>query len=137
MKDLNALASQIHANAVDHGWWGPVRLVDGKAYFDAKARNFGEVLMLIVSEAAEALDEWRDGREIDMMLYEHRGGDVNIHPETEERKPGKPVGIPSELADIIIRTLDAAAAYGVDIEAAVRIKMAYNENRPYLHGRAR
>lgn len=47
----------------------------------------------------------------------------------------KPVGVPSELADIIIRTLDTAAAWGIDIDAAVQTKMAYNRTRPHMHGR--
>lgn len=50
---------------------------------------------------------------------------------------GKPEGVASELADIIIRTLDAAAAWGIDIEKAVQLKVAYNETREILHGRAR
>lgn len=53
------------------------------------------------------------------------------------RKAGmaKPVGVPSELADIIIRVLDIAAARGVDIDRAVREKMEYNVTRPYKHGK--
>lgn len=47
----------------------------------------------------------------------------------------KPVGVPSELADIIIRTLDTAAAWGIDIDAAIERKMAYNLTRAHKHGR--
>jgi hypothetical protein len=46
----------------------------------------------------------------------------------------KPEGIPSELADIIIRVFDAAVEYGIDIEDQVRMKMAYNATRQHRHG---
>jgi hypothetical protein len=38
------------------------------------------------------------------------------------------------MADIIIRVLDACAAWGIDIEQAMALKMEYNINRPYRHG---
>lgn len=49
-------------------------------------------------------------------------------------------GLPSltcaeeELADIIIRCLDNAAEFNVDIAKAVAVKMAYNSGRAYKHG---
>jgi hypothetical protein len=48
----------------------------------------------------------------------------------------KPEGVPSEMADLLIRVLDACCAWDIDIDAAVAEKMAYNEGRPHLHGRA-
>jgi NTP pyrophosphatase (non-canonical NTP hydrolase) len=39
-----------------------------------------------------------------------------------------------ELADIVIRVFDSAEALGIDIEAAIRAKSAYNETRPHRHG---
>ena len=76
-------------------------------------------LMLIVSEAAEAMED-------------HRKGAV-VETTTES---GKPIGLPSELADIIIRVGDLAGILGVDLQAAVIRKMAYNETRPFKHGKA-
>lgn len=49
----------------------------------------------------------------------------------------KPEGVPSELADILIRVLDACGAYGIDIDGVVREKIRYNATREILHGRAR
>lgn len=40
-----------------------------------------------------------------------------------------------ELADIIIRALDTAHAYGISIGAAIRAKHEYNKSRPFMHGK--
>lgn len=47
---------------------------------------------------------------------------------------GKPIGVPSEFADIIIRVCDACRHYNIDLEAALIGKMNYNQTRPHRHG---
>lgn len=47
----------------------------------------------------------------------------------------KPEGMPAELADILIRVLEMAHHYGIDIEAAVAEKHVYNTSRPFKHGK--
>ena len=39
-----------------------------------------------------------------------------------------------ELADTLIRIFDMCAAYELDIENALEIKMEFNKSRPYRHG---
>ena len=39
-----------------------------------------------------------------------------------------------ELADVLIRVLDCAPGLGIDIEGAVRAKLAYNKTRGHRHG---
>lgn len=39
-----------------------------------------------------------------------------------------------EIADEIIRALDKAESFGVDVAKAISVKMAYNASRPALHG---
>jgi hypothetical protein len=46
----------------------------------------------------------------------------------------EPHGVPTELADIIIRCLDMFAAAGVDPDAVVQEKMRYNLTRARRHG---
>jgi hypothetical protein len=48
--------------------------------------------------------------------------------------PLKPIGIPSEVADIVIRAADMAERCGFDLQAAIAEKMEYNRLRAYRHG---
>ena len=43
-------------------------------------------------------------------------------------------GVEEEFADVIIRILDYAEAFGLDIPEAVLAKIKFNENRRYRHG---
>jgi NTP pyrophosphatase (non-canonical NTP hydrolase) len=42
--------------------------------------------------------------------------------------------VPVELADCLIRILDICAAYDIDIESVISVKMKYNAMREYRHG---
>lgn len=56
---------------------------------------------------------------------------------TEVTEAIRAIGTPeyaSELADIVIRVADTAAADGVDLQAAVEEKMKLNAARPRMHG---
>lgn len=47
----------------------------------------------------------------------------------------KPEGFGIELADAIIRICDLAERHGIDLTQMVKLKSAYNEGRPHMHGR--
>jgi len=49
----------------------------------------------------------------------------------------KPDGVPSELADIIIRVFDVCGAWSVDLDQVLAMKIAYNATRPERHGKKR
>lgn len=70
-------------------------------------------------------------------MYEKRW--TELTPERLRSMPNmygkiKPEGIPTELADIIIRVLDLCGAEGIDIEGAISDKMAFNAQRPWRYG---
>lgn len=74
----------------------------------------------------DCLLPWHEISENDMD-----GGDniMNTNPECFT-----PEGIPSELADVIIRILDMCGKYGIDIGAMIAEKHEFNKTRPYKHG---
>jgi NTP pyrophosphatase (non-canonical NTP hydrolase) len=169
---LNELRDAVHETARAKGWWdgreGEEVTVNGAGIgvWALDQRSFAELLMLVVSECAEALEDWRNGYEVDKPRWqvtsrtpeaptanlEAHGQEMRLRfPDGHKqfidlnraldrealRDEGwytKPIGIPSELADIIIRVLDICGAYGVDIDAAVESKMEFNETREVRHG---
>lgn len=104
-KSLNELAAEIHQNAISHGWW-------------ETQREAPEILMLCVSELAEALEEYREGRTETWYACRDK----------------KPEGMYVEMVDCLIRILDYLAHENVDIDRTAAEKMAYNKTRPYRHG---
>ncbi len=74
-----------------------------------------EALMLIVSELSEALEAIRKDL-MDDKLPEYKGEHV-------------------ELVDALIRILDYAGGYGVDLDTILEKKLSFNATRPYKHGK--
>ncbi|GGF77390.1 hypothetical protein GCM10010912_23090 [Paenibacillus albidus] len=121
-KSINELVKEAHENAVNKGWWN-------------EDRSFGEVIALIHSEASEALEDYRNGKWPDEEWYTKNGEIIRFFSDIEgQDATWKPCGIPSELADIVIRVFDACGRYGIDLERAILEKMAYNATRPQRHG---
>ncbi len=100
------------------------------AYVDAKERGFhsGEpsIWKFLGNLHSECSEAWEEARKPD------------FNPNyTYYRDDGKPEGLPSELADIVIRAADTAETFGINLEAAILEKMEFNRTRPYRHGNKR
>ena len=109
--NINDLIKEAHENAVAHGWW-------------EEERPFAELIALTHSELSEALEEYRDGRELGEIYYScTAGGRGNenclfpgVRPCPEKCKNLKPEGIPIELADVIIRIADYFGRYKIQVD---------------------
>jgi NTP pyrophosphatase (non-canonical NTP hydrolase) len=143
-------AKEVHDTAVEKGWWDRFIKTDGckngphKYYLDkhnnnpflrcslcdsikegaeafeliwdaATRRNDGELLALITSEISEALEGLRKGNPPNDQLPEYSYAEV-------------------ELADVVIRLMDMAAARDWKVGEVVMKKMEFNKSRAYRHG---
>ena len=104
--NIPSLVQRAYENSKKHGFW------EGE-------KNFGEVISLMHCELSEAYEEYRSKKGFNETYYEENG---------------KPCGIPSELADVVIRIFDFCGGMNIDLEKIILEKMAYNETRPYKHG---
>jgi NTP pyrophosphatase (non-canonical NTP hydrolase) len=112
--NFNLLAAEAHRIAVEHGF------IDN---------TIGEDMALIHSEVSEALEDHRAGHKPTETWYEAK-------TSIESKTPiDKPCGIPSEMADVVIRVAHFCAKHGIDLDKAVAEKMEYNTTRPYKHGK--
>ncbi len=94
----------------------------------------GNKLLLIVSEVVEAHDEIRSGHAADFTYYSTAG----VDPITQRSKLAqglKPEGVPSEIADAVIRCFDFAYTEGFSLADIIIEKLAYNATRERMHGK--
>lgn len=123
-KTLNEIANQIHAVNKEKGFWD-------------KERNVGELLMLVVTELAEALEAHRKGEMVDKDLIKRLSV---VYPQVEEYNNSYFAAyikdkFEDEIADTFIRLFDLCGGLGIDIDTHIRMKVEYNKSRERLHGK--
>ena len=92
-------------------------------------------LALLQTEVTEALDELLEPLEaILRLLMLHRQISHATQRVKKEAFPGVKEALGKELADIVIRAGDLAAALQIDLETCVDEKQAFNAQRPYQFG---
>jgi NTP pyrophosphatase (non-canonical NTP hydrolase) len=101
-----------------------VRDVNTALGWREEGKTFGDYIALLHSELSEALEAYRD----------HRLADATDTERWNAAGLCKPEGVGSELADVLIRLLDMADFYGLDLAAEYQRKIAYNRSREFQHG---
>lgn len=81
-----------------------------------ESSNVGEKIALVHSELSEALEAFRTGNPVDDKLIEYDSVTV-------------------ELADAVIRIMDLAGSFDMNLAGAIVAKVIYNSKRPYKHGK--
>tara|TARA_R110000868_G_scaffold218820_1_gene469638 strand:- start:229 stop:627 length:399 start_codon:yes stop_codon:yes gene_type:complete len=131
---MKKLISQAHQVAKDKGFW-------------EQERNKPEMLMLIVSEVAEALEALRKDHYADKAVVESLVHDLELD-RTDEEFMLKAINwktsfeqcvkssFEDELADVSIRLFDLCGGLNIDLEKHIEMKMKYNSMRGYKHGKA-
>ena len=100
---INELVQRVYKANVDAGWW-----TDLETNLP-KDRNDGELLMLMVTELAEAMEGYRKNLMDDKLPH---------------RKM-----VEVELADTVIRICDYCGGRGLDLGGAIEEKLVYNAHR--------
>ena len=103
-ENINELVKICYEASFNAGWHTDIETGE------LKDRNKGEMLMLIVSEVAEAMEGERKGLMDDKLP----------HREMSE----------VELADTVIRICDYCGRWGYDLGGAIMEKLTYNSKRP-------
>jgi NTP pyrophosphatase (non-canonical NTP hydrolase) len=99
-------AADSHQIAKEKGFWE-----------SGTERNDSEMIMLVVTELAEAVEGLRHGNPPDDKVPEFTAAEA-------------------EFADAVIRMMDQAHARGWRVAQAVEAKMKFNKGRGYKHGKA-
>lgn len=131
MKNLIAKAHQV---AKDKGFWD-------------KERNVSEMLMLIVSEVAEAQEALRKNHYAEKAVADGLLHDIQLQYTDEEFQMNKDIwksvfeekiksSFEDEVADVAIRLFDLCGGMKIDLEKHIELKMKYNSMRGYKHGKA-
>lgn len=103
MIDLRELVQQSFEIATSKGWWD-------------KPRSDAWLILLMQSEISEAVEDFRKGKGITEVWYEENLGNGNVAiSSTGKLGVDKPCGIPSEIADVIIRIADFCGFKGMDL----------------------
>lgn len=99
---------------------------EGRALLSLNA----ERIALIHSELSEALEELRNGNPANETYYPTREWPNHAPWDCAH----KPEGVPSEMADVVIRVLDFCGANNIDLESIINEKLDYNATRANKHG---
>jgi NTP pyrophosphatase (non-canonical NTP hydrolase) len=130
---MEQLIKKAHEVAKEKGFW-------------ETERNVPEILMLVVSELAEALEALRKDHYADKAAVKDLYNDIEINKYEDEFnimngpwKAGFEANVKSsfedEIADVAIRLFDLCGGLNIDLQKHIELKMMYNSMRAYKHGK--
>lgn len=121
-KTIRDLSDEMAEVNEANGWWDRWKAVQGDE--EAMVDHMVAKLGLITTEVSEAIEEIRN--------YGAAAADPD---HNFDGVSGKPVGLTSEIADVIIRAIDFASLVGItDLPEVIEKKIAHNATRGVLHG---
>ncbi len=162
--EINKIAQEVHDLAKQKGWWDQPRFhAEGtnivnsstddiipaeevcKMLNKALERDSGTLMMLMVSEIAEAMEEDRKDKPAIYAIVESERPSADEYSELTIKEEVtkisaikefnlKPEGAAVELADCMIRIMDYFKHKGWDLADTIELKHNYNKNRSYRHG---
>lgn len=131
---LQEMIAEAYSNSKDHGFH------DGEDKIPEEYIRLAKH-DLMHTEIAEATECVRDGEVKTMYEYQVHGTPTRIsepyEPYEKEFGLGKPLGLLSEYADVLIRVFDEIGRLNraEEFEKVLVAKMQYNRSRPHKHGR--
>jgi len=143
---LNEFRDRAHETAKKKGWWD--KPISGLQFHALVHSEIAEATEAVRSPSKHIYQHWQHESTVqqDGEGIEFRGKRYTVEqfvdlchvPPGDPRwdEYGKPEGHAVELADAMIRIADWFGRHGWDLEEIIRIKMEYNETRPYRHGKA-
>ncbi len=117
-----------------------------KGFWDTE-RNVSEMLMLVVSELAEAQEALRKNQYAEKAVADGLMHDIQLQYTDEEFQMNRGIWkslfeekikstFEDEIADVAIRLFDLCGGMNIDLEKHIELKMKYNSMRGYKHGKA-
>ena len=115
--------------------------------FYEKPREIGTLLMLVVSELAEALeaDRKNNSNKLEIFLDDLKYAKLSIEDFSLQNDNYNWIknkfettikdSFEDEIADAIIRLFDLCGYMNIDIEKHIDLKLKYNQGRPAKHGK--
>jgi NTP pyrophosphatase (non-canonical NTP hydrolase) len=125
---LNVFRDYVAANAVSKGFRAQMFESLTREQIEGPIGKLVQASVYVANEHGEVSEFWEAFRK------------GTLHEPCDKAPKMVALGLPAlscveeEVADIIIRALDTAQAYGVDVAKALAVKHAYNTTRPTLHG---
>jgi hypothetical protein len=96
---------------------GSFKIATEKGWHD-EDRTLSAITLLMQSEVAEAVEEYRKNKEINEIWYEKHYLEGGVECSMIGEPGDKPCGIPVEIADMVIRVADYCGKKGYNLESA-------------------